>query len=272
MAMSAGTNRHITAGVFMTLFKVISTLAAGLALLAANQASAKPASSNNWQFTLAPLYLWGVSTKGTVQAGSPAAPLKLDFQDDLLENLEAVLTWHFEARKNDLSLFVEHQYIDLVPTTVLSTGEPVITGFKNTMVELGIAYTLFRNTRTDWQIIGGARLTKQILSVNGIPTPPSAFSSFNTSDRWVDAFIGGRVFTGFAEDWRFIGRADIGAGGSDLVWKLVGLLDYRFTNWGSVFFGYKVLDYDYDNELSGTDRYAYNATQQGPLVGISFYW
>jgi hypothetical protein len=256
----------------MTMCKILSTLAISLTLLAANQAYAKSASGHEWQFSLAPLFLWGVSTKGTVQAGSATAPLELEFQDDMLENLEAVLVWYFEARKNDLSLFVEHQYIDLVPTTVLSTGEPVITGFKNTMVELGIAYTLFRNTRADWQIIGGARLTKQILSVNNIPTPPSAFSSFNTSDRWADAFIGGRVLAGFAEDWRFIGRADIGAGGSELVWKLLGLLDYRFANWGSVFFGYKVLDYDYDNELSGTDRYAYNATQQGPLVGISFYW
>jgi len=256
----------------VTLFKAISSLVAGLALLAANQACAEPASGDAWQFTLAPLYLWAVSTKGTLRAGPATAPLELEFQDEILENLEAVLTWHFEARKNDLSLLVEFQYIDLVPTTVLPTGEPVNVGFKNTTVELGIAYTLIKHAGTDWQILGGARLTKQILSANGIPTPPSAFSSFNTSERWVDTFIGGRVLVGFAEDWRFIGRADIGAGGSDLVWKLVGLLDYRFANWGSVFFGYKLLDYDYDNELSGTERYAYNATQQGPLVGISFYW
>ena len=80
------------------------------------------------------------------------------------------------------------------------------------------------------------------------------------------------MYASFAEDWRLIGRADIGTGGSELVWILLGLFDYRFTNWGSVFFGYKVLDYDYDNELSGTERYVYDATLQGPLVGISFYW
>lgn len=256
----------------MTMCKILSTLAISLTLLAANQAYAKSASGHEWQFSLAPLSLWGVSTKGTVQAGSATAPLELEFQDDMLENPEAVLVWHFEARKNDLALFVEHQYINLVPTTVLSTGEPVITGFKNTMFELGIAYTLFRNTRADWQIIGGARLTKQILSVNNIPTPPSPFSTFNTSDRWVDAFVGGRVFAGLTKNWSFIGRADIGAGGSDLVWKLVGLFDYRFTNWSSVFFGYKVLDYDYDNGVSGPERYAYDGRLQGPLVGLNFHW
>ena len=64
----------------------------------------------------------------------------------------------------------------------------------------------------------------------------------------------------------------MGAGGSDLVWKLLGMLDYRFTSWGSVFFGYKVLDYDYNNGVSGPERYAYNATQQGPIAGIGFNW
>lgn len=256
----------------MTPCKVVAAVAVCLALLAASQTHARSASGNGWQFTLTPLFLWGVSTKGTVQAGPETAPLKLKFQNDALENLEAVLTWHFEARKNDLTLFVEHQYIDLVPTTFLSTGDPVIVGFKNTVVELGVAYTLLQSATTEWQLLGGARLTKQILSTNGIPSPPSPFASFNTSDRWVDTFIGGRVFAGFAEDWRFIGRADIGAGGSDLVWKLLGMLDYRFTNWGSVFFGYKVLDYDYDNNESGTGGYAYNAKQQGPLVGLNIYW
>jgi len=256
----------------MTMCKILSTLAISLTLLAANQAYAKSASSDEWHFSLAPLFLWGVSTKGTVQAGSPTAPLKLEFQDDVMENLEAVLTWHFEARKNNLALFVEHQYVDLVPTTTLPTGEPVIVGFKNTMVELGMAYTVLKSARTDWQVLGGARLTKQILSVNEIPSPPSPFSSFNTSDRWVDAFIGGRVFAGFAKNWNFIGRADIGAGGSDLVWKLAGLFDYHFTNWSSVFLGYKVVDYDYDNEVSGPERYAYDGRLQGPLVGLNFYW
>lgn len=256
----------------MSMRKILSTLAISLTLLATNQAYAKSASAHEWQFSLAPMFLWGVSTKGTVRAGSATTPLELEFQDDALENLEAVLTWHFEARRNDLTLFVEHQYIDLAPTTALPTDDPVIVGFKNTMVELGVAYTVSKSARTDWQILGGVRLTKQILSANEIPSPPSTFSSFNTSDRWVDAFIGGRVFAGFAKNWNFIVRADIGAGGSDLVWKLAGLFDYRFTNWGSVFFGYKVLDYDYDNEVSGSERYAYDGRLQGPLVGLNIYW
>ena len=29
------------------------------------------------------------------------------------------------------------------------------------------------------------------------------------------------------------------------------MADYRFNDWGSVFFGYKAMDYDYDNDKDG---------------------
>ena len=74
-----------------------------------------------------------------------------------------------------------------------------------------------------------------------------------------------------SDRWSFIGRVDYGAGGSDGTWGLVGMFDYRFKNWGSVFFGYKWMDFDYSSG-SGLDRYTYDATQQGPLAGLNFHW
>lgn len=49
------------------------------------------------------------------------------------------------------------------------------------------------------------------------------------------------------------------------------MFDYQFKDWGSVFFGYRWLDYDYDSG-GGLDHYGYDALQQGPLAGLSFYW
>lgn len=46
---------------------------------------------------------------------------------------------------------------------------------------------------------------------------------------------------------------------------------YRFNDWGSVFAGWKWLDYDYETG-SGLNRYAYDARQQGPLAGLSIHW
>jgi len=39
------------------------------------------------------------------------------------------------------------------------------------------------------------------------------------------------------DKWSFIGRADIGAGDSDLVWNVLAAFDYRFTQLLSVFGG-----------------------------------
>ena len=251
--------------------RTVLALTAALALPAASSAIAAPASDNNWHISFAPL-LWGVSMNGVASVGPATAPVNIEFQDDKMENLEAVLSWHFELRNNDFSLFLEHQYIDLVPTTALPSGEQVNVGLKNVMVELAAAYTVLKSARTGWQVIGGLRLTKQLLSINDIPSPPSTVSSFNTDQRWTDAFIGGRVFAGITDNWQFIVRADIGAGGSDRMWNLVGMFDYRFTSWGSSLFGYRILDYDYDNGESGQNSYAFNGKFQGPLVGLNFRW
>ncbi len=76
---------------------------------------------------------------------------------------------------------------------------------------------------------------------------------------------------GINDGWSFVGRADYGFGGSDGTWHLNGYFDYRFRDWGSVFFGYRWMDFDYENG-SGSDRYVYDATQQGPLAGLNLYW
>ena len=49
------------------------------------------------------------------------------------------------------------------------------------------------------------------------------------------------------------------------------MFDYQFKDWGSAFFGHKWMDYDYGSS-SGSDRYAYDALQQGSLVGLAVYW
>ena len=231
-----------------------------------------PVSADEWEFSLAPLFLWGMSIEGTSAVGPSSGDLDLDFKNDVLENLEAIFTVHFEARQGDLALFAEYQYADLGPETELPSGRKVNVGFKNTIVELGAAYRFSQTVSTDWEVIYGVRYTKQELAIGNLPSPPLPASSLNVDEDWYDGFVGGRVGTKLSENWSFLGRADVGTGGSDFVWNLVGMVDYRFKNWGSVFVGYKILDYDYDNGKSGLDRYVFDAREQGPLAGLNFYW
>ena len=249
-------------------FLVVTTLYLVVAAFSSTTALATPdRSSDEWQFTLAPLFLWGMNVDGSSQLGPVSAPLQLDFKDDVFENLGAVFTVHFEAHKKDLALFAEYQYVKLEPSTTVPNGPSVDIDFTIQAAEIGAGYRVTSWGNTDVEPIIGARWAYQDLEtqVQGGPL------LVDSNESWWDVFAGVRFWTHFNEKWTLVSRGDIGAGGSDFVWNLSFIVDYQFKKWGSVFLGYRWLNYDYDNG-SGADRYAYDALQQGPLVGLGFHW
>ena len=222
-----------------------------------------------WEFSLAPLFLWAQGIEGSSAIGPVEAPLDITFKD-ALSNLEATFTVHFEMKRDRLTLFGEYQYVNLGPEAEGPMGGTLDIGFKDTIGELGITYWLFGTENTDWELLGGARYTKQALNVSVEDGP----HLLNVSEDWWVGFVGGRMAASLSENWTFIARADygIGSGGSNSIWNLNVMFDYRFKQWGSAFLGYKYMSYDYDNEKKGFDRYTYDATQQGPLIGLVFHW
>ncbi len=236
--------------------------------------------SNNgdWEFTLAPLFLWGMGINGGATIGDATAPLDLEF-GDIFSNLETVFTLHFEARKDKWTIFSEIQYVDLGPEINVSKG-PVSTvadiGFKNTMIELGGAYAFRETQNTRWEVLGGVRYTDQDVDVEAILTFPPPVNEQNIAveggDSWSHAFVGTRFFGSMSDEWTFIARTDVGYGGSDnTAFNAVAMFDYQFNDWGSVFFGYRYLSYDYDNDKAD-DTYVFDAYQSGPLAGLMIHW
>ena len=65
------------------------------------------ATDDEWHFMVAPLFFWGLNIDGAAKLGPTTAPLDLDFKDDVLSNLAAVFTIHFEAQKRDWTIFAE---------------------------------------------------------------------------------------------------------------------------------------------------------------------
>lgn len=248
--------------------------------IALAQSSTNQDTSNNgdWEFTLSPLFLWGMGISGDATIGDATAPLDLAFSD-VWDNLDAVFTVHFEARKDRWVFFAEYQYSSLKPEGGISLG-PVSAlakiGFKNTMIELGGAYAFRETQNTRWELLGGLRNTDQDVDVEGTLTfpPPINERDFDKQggDSWTHAIVGTRFFGTMSDNWTFIARTDVGYGGSDnKAFNATALFDYRFRNWGSVFFGYRYLKYDYSNDKVD-DAYAFDAYQTGPLAGLTFHW
>ena len=109
---------------------IIGSVFVALSIVHVASAETK-AADDEWHFMVAPLFLWGMNIDGTSELGPVSTPLKLDFKDDILENLAGVFTLHFEASKMDWTFFAEYQYSNLDPSAETPMGPVANIDFKN---------------------------------------------------------------------------------------------------------------------------------------------
>jgi hypothetical protein len=239
---------------------------------------AVPGHTEEWDFSISPLFLWGISIDGDATIGTQTAPLGLDFTDDVLENLDAVFTLHFEATRDRLTLFAEYQYVSLDPSVSIGPVEADIE-FDNVAAEAGMGWRWSEDGPSRWELLAGLRYLDQEIEVEAnlnLPPPPLGPGPLpidvSGGDDWIHPFIGVRWQYQLNDRWLARSRGDFGYGGSDdQAINLSLMFDYRFRDWISAFVGYRYMDFDYEGG-SGNDFYAYDAVQQGPLAGVSFYW
>ena len=233
-------------------------------LLAAGASSVSAQSSDEWEFQLAPLYLWAVNMGGSMTVMGEETPFEVQFAD-AADNLEATFTVHFEAWKGNWGLLADVSWLDLggeIPLPLpLPETEPVVKiEFQQTMVELGAFYRFATST----SIVFGARYT----SLDPKVTLPME-EVIDPSQSWTDAFLGLVWRPQISKRWTFAGRFDIATGGSDVTYNASAILDWQIGRFLALDFGYRYLDTDYEDSGAG---FAYDATQQGPLVALRFFW
>lgn len=223
-----------------------------------------PAINDEWQFTLAPLYIWFAGIEGKSSIGPVTAPLDVSFKD-VLDNLDTVFTFHLEARKQKFNLFADYMLLDISPQLSTSVGIPVNTNVHNNIVEFGGGY-LVREAYPSVELLAGVRYTN--LEISASPVPP-----INVDENWWDGYGGLRLIQELGDNsgWSLVGKADVGGGGSDLTWSALVAVDWKYKTWGSVRAGYKWLGYDLDTG-TGPGRFSYDVVYQGPIVGMVFYW
>ena len=258
-----------------------SVLAASLAGALALSAGNAIAEEDGWNFSVAPLYLWGKAIQADASAGGKELPLDLEFKDDILENLDAAFAIHAEATNGEITFFLEYNFARLDPEVSEFVGGVEVKGsvnFEDTMSEGGVAWVFAETGATRWEVLGGLRYYKQDVEVKfstsqEIQPPVPLPNKLEVGDSWLQPFGGVRLSTALSERWSLRGRADYGYEGSDST-ALQGLLffDYRFRDWGSAFVGYRYLDIDFDNGSTRLDQYGFDGDQQGPLIGLNFHF
>ena len=123
--------------------------------------------SDEWQFTVAPLYLWAVGIDGNIGVGPVVAPVNITF-DDALSNLSGAFTLHFEARKKKWNVLADDMWVGLSPSASLPTGAPVNVDLDMQIGELGGTY-LVTDSSPYVEVLAGVRY--QSVDLTAPPTP-----------------------------------------------------------------------------------------------------
>ncbi|MEM9633338.1 MAG: hypothetical protein AAGA50_18550 [Pseudomonadota bacterium] len=224
-----------------------------------------------WEFLVAP-YFVGANITGTSQVGRlPATDVDIG-TGDILENLRFGAMLRTEAlyrQKFGAMLDVAYMNLATANDTPL-TGGRVRIGGDQLILEGMLFYRAYNSPHTSVDVYAGGRYWDISLNLDATGTIAGNFD-ITRGDDWLDPVIGLRAMHMFNDKWSVNGRGDIGGFGvgSDFTWNVQGGVGYHFNKVWSAHFQYKALSVDYDNEKSGTSRFAYDTITHGPLIGIA---
>jgi len=232
-------------------------------------------------WTVAP-YLWGSSVElDVIVNNDPVLGTEVPLSD-LLDKQDGVFMGHFEGRGERFGAFVDTIYLSLADSNVIPIGPggpilgDLITDMTMTLklYELGGVYRIGDDSpgSTAFDILLGARLVDVDQNLDLIlPGPAATPLNLSIAVSETDVFFGGRLVGKFTDKWHYKARADIGGGGTDGTFNILGAVGYSFGETGlfSLDLGYRYMTIDLENDKNGT-RTKTEIALSGPLLGFIF--
>ena len=259
-----------------------------------------------WIFSVTP-YAWVPLMNGatTVKGRTTDVDVGLDDIMSLVRHSEIPkdlfgLMGYFEARNSRLSLFADLAYLKIALGADMTRSRGVdelnaavgaSAGLKYEMViaEMAAAYEVarwggvpgsgtavdvFGGARGWWQKVDAGLAATGTVNAGDLTRNGDGTLSASSTVAWVDPLVGLRLRHQFAPGWNFTTSGDIGGFGvgSKFSWQVLAALNVDFCVRNSVtwsgMIGYKALHVDYAKG-SGLDRFEYNMTMHGPILGIT---
>jgi len=234
----------------------------------AEDAESDTEATKNWEWSLAPMYLWAASIDGDMTVKGIKVDVEESFSD-IVSNLDGALTFHFEGvHKQRWGFFADLMYIRLQPDDESTPIGDISIDYEETLAEIGGFYRYTTGAHA-FDGLGGLRYA----SMKGELGLPGPLPDIDESVDWIDPFFGLRWSWRMAEKWGLRLRGDYGGFGigSDSTWNLSGLI--LFKPWKHVGFGggYRALYQDY-SKGNGRSKFSYDATMYGPILGLDITW
>lgn len=226
----------------------------------------------NWEFNLAPFYLWAMDMSGDATVGQNESAVDVSF-DTITDNLEAAFIVHFEGiHQSNFGFLVDINYVSLHGSQTNLELKTIDVHMDMTIAEFSALYRMQMDEHA-FDLISGMRYVNIDMDIKISSLGP--LSGFGPSPKidWLDPLIGARWMYNIDEEWSFLARGDIGGFGvgSDFAWQALGLFEWKPYEHISFIGGYRILDMDYDQGF-GPTYFRYNVKSAGPLVGVNFRW
>jgi hypothetical protein len=271
---------------------VIHALAGSWAYAQSTSAPEEPGKSR-WKFDIIP-YFWMAGLSGDVTVRGVPGHVSESFSD-ILSDLDFGAQAHIEAHKDRWGLFLDGTYLKLSTSgnatrvTTGAAGELQETtqiqadiGMKEWIVEFGGTYnagrwSLGEGTSVALDALGGVRYWYLKTDVDvGIQQTLGDFSRYlaptvSATKDWLDPFVGGRLRFDLPKNFMVVLRGDVGGFdvGSQISWNLAGYIGYNVSRVVSLWAGYRAMYVDYETG-SGFNKFTFDATMYGPVIGMGF--
>jgi opacity protein-like surface antigen len=249
----------------------ITAAAILLSSLGTVPAGAQQPPDGQWHYLVQP-YIMFPNMKGETGVGDIVRVHVDEDPQDIFDNLQMGAMFYAEARNDSWTFSTDLLYMDL--GVGMSTDEPgIINAVDVSVAQLGWELAAMRRLTPNLEL--GLGLTYNQIDVDidisvGLPGPPSQLS-VGGKEEWIDPTIVGRGTWPINDHWFLQARANLGGFGvgSDLMWQLMADVGYQPSESWFFTFGYRVIDFDYD-QGSGPDRFVYDMRTFGPLLRLGF--
>lgn len=218
---------------------------------------------NNWNFDLAPLYLWAINIEGETGVRGQTAGTEIDF-GDIYDNLQGVFTVRFNAiYKQKFGVLIDYNYLNLGKEKETGVVDLEVS-MKTQILNLAATYRLMDGRHT---LDGVAGIRYNVMGVD-IDFTGTGLNIDEDKD-WADPIIGARYAYQMTDKWTLRLYGDIGGFGvsSNFTWQGLGMIDLQPWKHVAIIAGYRAIGTDYESG-SGSDKFTYDATVHGPLVGL----
>ena len=232
--------------------RIRNALAAAVFVVAAQPAAAQ------WQFEATP-YLFASGIDGEVKIGRlPTGGVETSFSD-LTKLLDYGFMMALEGRRGDLGFLADMVYMKVGD----SAGTPgaIFGEVQGDMTQQLYSFAgTYRVGSVD--LLAGLRYTRikaDLVITSGVMSGRRA----NSTRNFTDGVVGARFQAPVADRWTLVGYGDIGAGGSDLSYQLVGGINYASSKDVTWKAGYRYLSVDYRK-----DTFVYDVAYAGPYLAV----